>query len=104
MMGNDQGHTYRYAEFIKNENSYEFVRSYLTLNRGIDVCSAIYNDSYLFISNNYKNKSLRLRFKDGKEELIKIDKVPFIYFMEDAIFKNFSGYDFLDINGEEINP
>jgi hypothetical protein len=49
MIGDNPGHIYRYAEFIKHSNRYEFVRTYSTRSRGIDLCNDTYNDSYLLV-------------------------------------------------------
>jgi hypothetical protein len=102
MTGNEyQGHSYGYAEFKKQKNSYEFLHNYSTMERGMDLRSASYNNSYLFISNNEKSQNLRIRFQNGKEELIAVDKIPFVYYMENA--SNFE-YHFLDKNGKELSP
>lgn len=102
MTGNKyQAHSYGYAELEKRQNSYEFLRNYSMMERGMDLRSASYHDSYLFISNNEKSRSLRIRFQNGKEELIAVDKIPFVYYLENA--SNFE-YHFLDKNGEELSP
>lgn len=102
MTGNEyQAHSYGYAEFEKQQIGYKFLRTYSTMERGMDLRSALYHDSYLFISNNEKSQNLRIRFKNGKEELIAVDKLPFVYYLKNA--SNFE-YHFLDKNGEELWP
>lgn len=102
MTGNEyQAHSYGYAEFEKQEDGYEFLRTYSTMERGMDLRSASYRDSYLFISNNEKSQSLRIRFENGKEKLIAVDKIPFVYYLENA--SNFE-YHFLDKKGKELWP
>lgn len=94
-----QGHTYEYAEFIKLTSGYRFVRFYPMMDRGMDIRSALYKSMYLFLSNNKKVKSLRVRYSDGKEELIDIEKVPFLYYIKDGADKIIE-YHFLDENSE----
>lgn len=102
MTGNEyQALTYGYAEFKKQKNGFEFLRTYSMMDRGMDLRSARYNDSYLFISNNEKSQTLRIRFKDGKEEMISVDRIPFVYYLENAI--NIE-YHFLDKGGKELYP
>lgn len=102
MTGNEyQAHTYGYAEFEKQKGNYKFLRTYSMMERGMDLRSAIHNDSYLFVINNENCKNLRIRFKNGEEELITVDKIPFVYYLEKALNFNFE-YNFLDKNGEEI--
>ncbi|MGI1658814.1 MAG: hypothetical protein ACRKFN_07560 [Desulfitobacterium sp.] len=102
MTGNEyQAHTYGYAEFEKRQNGYKYLRTYSTMERGMDLRSAIYHGSYLFISNNMKSQNLRIQFENGKEKLIVIDKIPFVYYLENA--SNFE-YHFLDKDGKELSP
>jgi hypothetical protein len=102
MTGNEyQAYTYGYAEFEKHKDNYKFIRTYSMMKRGMDLNSAMYNDSYLFIINNENCKSLWISFESGQEELISVDKIPFVYFLENALNSNFE-YQFLDKNDEEI--
>lgn len=102
MTGNEyQSHSYGYAEFKKQKSGYEFLRTYSTMDRGLDLRSARYHDSYLFISNNENSQTLRIRFNDGKVEMIPIDKIPFIYYLENA--SNLE-YHFLDKSSKELYP
>jgi len=104
MTGNEyQAHTYGYAEFEKQKYNYKFLRTYSMIERGIDLRSALYNDAYLFVINNGNCKGLRINFENGKEELIPVDKIPFVHYMEDALISNFE-YHFLDNNGKGIQP
>lgn len=102
MTGNEyQAHTYGYAEFEKHKDNYKFIRTYSMMERGMDLSSAMYNDSYLFVINNDNCRSLWIGFESGQEESITIDKIPFVYFLDDTLNSNFE-YQFLDKNGEEI--
>lgn len=102
MIGNEyQAHTYGYAEFKKLKNGYKFLRTYPMMKRGMDLRSALYKDSYLFVINNENCINLRISFENGEEKLIAVDKIPFVYYLEDALNHNFE-YQFLDKNSEEI--
>ena len=103
MTGNEyQAHSYWYAEFAKQGNNYRFQRTYPMMNRGVDLCSANYMGSYLFISNNEKNTSLSIHTEGGDDILIQIDTIPFVYFWEDATAYGSFEYSFLDENDEEL--
>lgn len=102
MTGNEnQAHIYGYAEFGKDKDNYKFIRTYTMMERGIDLNSAMYNDSYLFVINNQNCRNLWIGFESGQEESVTVDKIPFVYFLEDVLNSNFE-YQFLDKNGEEI--
>lgn len=102
MTGNeDQAHTYGYAEFEKQKSNYEFLRIYSMMERGMDLRSAMYRDSYLFVINNEHCTSLKISRENGKVDVISVDKIPFIYYFEDALDSNFE-YQFLNQDGEEI--
>lgn len=102
--GNEyQAHTYGYAEFEKQKNNYKFLRTYSMMERGMDLRSAIYHDSYLFVINNEHCMSLRISRENGEEEVIAVDNIPFVYYFEDALNSNFE-YQFLNKDGEEIRP
>lgn len=104
MTGNEyQEHTYGYAEFEKQKNNYKFIRIYPMMERGQDLRSAIYNDSYLFVVNNDNCKSLRISRVNGKTNSITVDQIPFIYYLENALDSNFE-YQFLNKDGKEIYP
>jgi len=104
MTGNEyQEHTYGYAEFEKQNNKYKFIHIYPMMERGMDLQSAIYNGSYLFVVNNDNCKSLRISRVNGKANSIIVDKIPFIYYLENALNSNFE-YQFLDKDGTEISP
>ncbi len=98
-----QVHTYGYAEFKKDNNRYEFLNTHSTIERGVDLRSAQYLKSYFFIINNEKCQYLSIRIQDGREKMIKVDKIPFIYFFEDALNDNFE-YLFLDENRDVLLP
>jgi len=107
MTGNEyQAHDYGYAEFVNQGNNYRFQRTYSTMDRGMDLRSALYNNSYLFISNNEKSTGLRICIEDGEEILIQIDAIPFVYFCENALKSSNAHssfeYNFLDKNGDEL--
>ncbi|MDF2479573.1 MAG: hypothetical protein K0S24_5056 [Sphingobacterium sp.] len=103
MTGNEyQAHTYGYAEFEKQKDNCKFLRTYSMMERGIDLRSALYNDSYLFVINNDNCKSIRISFKSGNEKLIIVDKIPFVYYLENALDSNFE-YHFLNKYSEEIS-
>jgi hypothetical protein len=105
MTGEFQAHTYGYAEFTKQENNYKYWRiSPMTqmTTRSADLGYFMYTGgSYIFVSNNENNSSLRLRFQ-GNEELIQIDEIPFVYFWESA--PSAFEYHFLDENANELSP
>lgn len=104
MTGNEnQEPAYGYAEFEKQKNNYKFMRIYPMMDRGMDLRSAIYNDSYLFVVNNETCKSLRISRVNGKANSIIVDKIPFIYYLENALNSNFE-YQFLDKDDKEISP
>lgn len=102
MTGNEyQAHNYGYAEFEKHKDNYKLIQTYSMMERGMDLNSAMYNDSYLFVINNENCKSLWIGYESGKEESIVVDKIPFVYFLENTSNSNFE-YRFLDKNSEEI--
>lgn len=102
MTGNEyQAQIYGYAEFEKHKDNYKFIRTYVMMERGMDLNSAMYNDSYLFVINNENCKILWIGYESGKEESIAVDKIPFVYFLENTSKSNFE-YRFLDNNSEEI--
>ena len=104
MTGNEnQAHTYGYAEFKKQKTDYKFLRTYSMMERGVDLRSAIYDDAYLFVINNEKCMSLRLRRENGKVEVIAVDKIPFVYSFEKAL-DSIVEYQYLNKDGEEIRP
>lgn len=104
MTGNeDQENSYGYAEFEKQKTNYKFLRTYSMMERGMDLWSAIYNDSYLFVINNENCKSLQISRENGKVNIIAVDKIPFVYYFENAL-DSISEYQFLNKDGEEIPP
>ncbi|MDX9803179.1 MAG: hypothetical protein RBS96_04040 [Dehalococcoidales bacterium] len=104
MTGNNyQEHTYGYAEFEKQNDNYKFLRTNSMWERGMNLGSALYNGSYLFVINNENCTNLRISLTNGNEELIAVDEIPFVFYLENAVNHNFE-YHFLDINGKEIRP
>ncbi len=111
LTGNDnQGYTFFADEFKHRANQYTFIHSYKLIERGINMASLMWADGYVFLSNNESSKNLQIRFPNGKkeDELIAIDSIPFVYYLDlsEAYTDNdaFSfEYYFLNENGEVIS-
>ncbi len=97
----NQGHSYYATEFEKNGKKYEYIHDYKLYDRGMDMYSLPWSSGYVFLSNNEKSNSLRI-IKDGKEEIITIDKIPFVYYYDTSGISNFE-YFFLDEDEEAIS-
>ncbi len=107
MSGNEnQGYQYFAAEFKQKENKYEFIHSYKLYKRGIDMYSLLWDEGYVFLSNNENCKYLQIILPSG-EQLITIDEVPFVYYLDlsEEHRNNESSFEyyFLNENSEVIS-
>jgi len=55
------------------------------------------------VINNENCKSLQISRENGKVNIIAVDKIPFVYYFENAL-DSISEYQFLNKDGEEISP
>lgn len=96
--GNDeQAHYYLPMECQIKDNSYKFVQTFTPMNRGSDIAVMNWKNSYSFIINNKKCKSLEIYDESGRH-IVEITDYPFVY-NNNTIPHS---YNFLDENGNAI--
>ncbi len=89
-------------EFLAvDNNQYEFIHTYVARERGMDIRTALWNDSYSFLVNNENCSQLKIEYHSGKVDMISVDTIPFVYGVDDS--SSVSGYEFLDAEGNVLS-
>ena len=89
-------------EFLTvGKNQYRLIHTHVAMERGMDVRTVLWNDSYSFIVNNEKCSQLKIEYHSGKVDMISIDTIPFVYGVVNS--SSVSGYEFLDAEGNVLS-
>ncbi len=97
----DKYHDYEYlaVEFTEvKSNKYKFMCKHYAIDRGDDIRALPWEDSYSFLINNEKCKTIVINPGYDSEERIEINKYPFHYYYGRLV----SDYDFFDSNGNSL--